>query len=62
MQSIHVRRYGPGGPAGFLGTVEPDDRSWIIYVDKQNQASFWRRRETTDEEGRVEHSYYNAEG
>ncbi len=45
MQNIHVRRYKQPAPGGFQGTVEPEDRSWVIFIDKEGHATFWRRGE-----------------
>lgn len=43
MQNIHVRRYQTPSPGGFQGSVEPEDRSWVIFIDKDGHATFWRR-------------------
>ena len=45
MQNIHVRRYQQPAPGGYQGTVEPEDRSWIVFIDKDGHATFWRRGE-----------------
>lgn len=49
MQNIHVRRYQDSH--AFQGSIEPEDRSWVIFVDKDGHATFWRRGELeiTDE-------------
>ena len=49
MQNIHVRRYKDAHQ--FQGSVEPEDRSWCIFIDKNGHATFWRRGELeiTDE-------------
>lgn len=41
MQNVHVRRYPQSHP--YQGTVEPEDRSWIIFIDNKGHATFWRR-------------------
>ena len=43
MQNIHVRRYKDAH--AFQGSVEPEDRSWVVFVDKDGHATFWRRAE-----------------
>ena len=41
MQNIHVRRYKDAH--NFQGSVEPEDRSWIVFIDKDGHATFWRK-------------------
>lgn len=41
MQPIHISRYEPGGQ--YQGTVVPEDRSWILWVDKNGEPTLWRR-------------------
>jgi hypothetical protein len=43
MQNIHVRRYKDAH--AFQGSIEPEDRSWIVFIDKEGHATFWRRGE-----------------
>lgn len=43
MQNIHVCRYKDSH--AFQGSVEPEDRSWVIFIDKDGHATFWRRGE-----------------
>jgi hypothetical protein len=43
MQNIHVRRYKDAH--NFQGSVEPEDRSWIVFIDKDGHATFWRKGE-----------------
>lgn len=43
MQNIHVRRYQSPAPGGYQGTIEPEDKSWIVFIDKDGKASFWRK-------------------
>lgn len=45
MQNIHVRRYQQPAPGGYQGTIEPEDRSWLVFIDKDGHATFWRRAE-----------------
>lgn len=46
MQNIHVRRYQ--SHENFQGSVEPEDRSWVVFVDKDGHATFWRRGELAE--------------
>lgn len=45
MQNINVRRYKQPAPGGFQGSIEPEDCSWVIFIDKDDHATFWRRGE-----------------
>jgi len=55
MQNIHVKRYQT--PGVWAGTVEPEDRSWIVFLASDGEASFWRRIEVTEPEGHIRHDY-----
>lgn len=57
MQNIHVRRYKDAH--NFQGSIEPDDRSWIIFIDKDGHATFWRRAQIAPDPKDVEQ--YGAE-
>ena len=66
MQNIHVKRYQ--SPNGYQGSIEPEDRSWIVFVDDAGKATFWRRAELADivdaaALGEVgdNHAYYDVE-
>jgi hypothetical protein len=59
MQNIHVSRYQT--PSEYQGSVEPDDRSWIVFVDKNGEATFWRRFQTETEDGKTISCYADAE-
>lgn len=43
MTYVKVRRYSDPA-AGFLGYIEPDDRSWIVYVGLDNTPLFFAHR------------------
>ncbi len=43
MQPIHVKRYQ--NPNGYQGSIEPEDRSWVVFIDDQGRATLWRRVE-----------------
>lgn len=59
MQNIHVSRYQ--NIAGYLGSIAPEDRSWIVFVDKDGEATFWRRFQAETEDGKTVHCYADAE-
>lgn len=61
MQPIHVKRYQ--NPCGYQGSIEPEDRSWLVFVDDQGQATFWRRVEVKEAtaDAPAEHAYCDAE-
>lgn len=65
MQDIHVNRY-KSREHGFQGSIEPEDRSWIVFVDNAGQATFWREVEVDNPEapeaiGGVRHAYVDVE-
>jgi hypothetical protein len=39
MQSIHIGRYEQ--PNGFAGWVEPEDRSWVLFVATDGSATLY---------------------
>jgi hypothetical protein len=41
--------------------IEPEDRSWIVFVPSEGDALFYRRFEFRDEEGKIEHAYADVE-
>lgn len=60
--NINVRRYAEGGPAGWEGTVEPDDGSWIVLLPTDGGAAlFYRRAKLELLDGQTEHHYYDVE-
>lgn len=63
MQNIHVKRYDdPAAVGGFLGTIEPEDRSFIVFVNADGTPQLWLRVKVEGERpGEVEHSYASAE-
>lgn len=47
MQSIFVGRYKQGSQKphrAWDGWVEPEDRSWILFIDNDGHPSLWRYR------------------
>lgn len=65
MQNIHVKRYET--PGLWAGQIEPEDRSWVLFIDSDNEATFWRKCEIPEggaksaEPGKVIHCYIDAE-
>ena len=59
MQNIHVKRYQT--PGIWSGAIEPEDRSWIVFIATDGEASFWRECEATTLDGKTEHAYIDAE-
>jgi hypothetical protein len=60
MQNIHVGRYKTPG-TGYQGWIEPEDKSWLVFIDDKGLATFWRCCETTNEEGKTVRGYIDAE-
>jgi len=58
MQAIHVKRYAT--PGVWAGTIEPEDRNWIVFVASDGAASFWRRTSAAIECGAHAASYEPA--
>ena len=48
MQNLTVGRYiEPSVKTTYQGWIEPEDRSWIIYLDAEGQpVLYWRERES----------------
>lgn len=57
MQNIHIKRYEPTQGTGFQGCIEPEDRSWVVFLDAAGRPTLWHRVEGTGSEGKVEHAY-----
>lgn len=45
MQNIHVGRYSNPQKVGWEGWLEPDDRSWIAFVDLAGRPVFYLHRD-----------------
>lgn len=52
MQSIYVSRYNPElqSKAKWAGTIEPEDRSWILFIDTDNVPHLYLHRDISPEE------------
>ena len=61
MQNIHVKRYSNPEAVGFQGSIEPEDRSWIVFIRNDGETSFWRRTEAEASVGRTDSRYANVE-
>jgi hypothetical protein len=57
MQNIHVKRFNDN----VRGVIEPDDRSWLLVVDADDTAVFYRRTEAKIVRGKACHRYTDAE-
>lgn len=50
MPDVTVHRYDAAPVAGFIGYIEPADRSWILYVAEDGEPHFYPHRA---DDGRV---------
>ena len=41
MQRIYVKRYV--NAPNYQGMIEPEDRSWIVFIANDGEATLWRR-------------------
>lgn len=48
---IHVKRYASPESLGYQATIEPADRRWLVFVDKDGDATMWRRVSVTSYPG-----------
>ncbi len=61
MQNIHVKRYG-NIDCGYQGSIEPEDRAWIVFIDAKGEATFWRRDSLCEaDDGSPQHHYVDVE-
>lgn len=44
MQNIEVHRY-PQPTAGYVGYLEPEDKSWIAFIDTDGRPKFYLERD-----------------
>ena len=58
MQPIHIKRFKQGD---YIGSIEPEDRSWAVFIAKDGTATLWRRTELFDNPEGYEHGYLNVE-
>lgn len=45
MNNIKVGRYSNPQKTGWLGWIEPADKSWIVFVDLKNNAKIYLNRD-----------------
>lgn len=45
MSNVSVHRYGED--VGYAGWIEPDDRSWIVFITDDNKPELFARRDAT---------------
>lgn len=45
MQSITVHRYSNPQELGWAGTLEPEDKSWIAFIDNAGRPTFFLNRD-----------------
>lgn len=60
MQNIHVKRYSNPEAVGYQGTIEPEDRTWLLFLDLEGRPSLYLQAEGRDEDGKVVHDYLAA--
>jgi len=59
-QNIHVKRYSDPS-AGWALSIEPEDRSFVVFVPNEGDALFYRRVEFETGDGKLEHGYADVE-
>lgn len=47
MQNIHVGRYSNAHDIGWAGWIEPNDKSWIAFIDLDGRPTFFLERDAT---------------
>ena len=47
MQKINVYRYPQPKAVGWAGTIEPEDKSWIAFIDLDGVPHFYLHRDET---------------
>lgn len=45
MQNISIQRYAPDAGHGFSGCIEPEDRSWILFLRDDGEPVFFAKRD-----------------
>jgi len=54
-------RYSHPKAVGYQGSIEPEDSSWVVFVDNQGEPTLWRRVETTTADGKTDSFYADVE-
>lgn len=60
MQQIHVRRYEDPKAVHYQGLVEPQDRSWTLFIDGDGAPSLFVRSEVKEADGKTDHALVNV--
>jgi len=47
MQNIQIKRYANPRAVGYAGYLEPEDRSWIAFIDNDGRPGFFLDRDST---------------
>lgn len=59
MQNIHVKRYADTNH-GYHGTVEPEDRSWVLFLPKEGDPELFLQVEGETADGQTVSGYMPA--
>ncbi len=58
MQNIHVKRYSHPSKVGYAGSIEPEDRSWILFIpDDGSVPQLWQQGEVEVKDGQTMSGY-----
>lgn len=60
MQQIHVKRYEDPKTVHYQGSVEPEDRSWALFIDEAGTPSLFVRVALTEGEAQTDHALVNV--
>ena len=60
MQNIHVKRYSNPEGARHLGWIEPEDRSWLLFIDAEGHPVLMLRKDVEQTPESTESTYVNA--
>jgi hypothetical protein len=60
MQNIHVKRFTPE-PGCYHGSVEPEDRSWLLLLRDDGVPVLMKRVAFEDDDGTTKHGYLDVE-
>lgn len=61
MQNIHVRRYQHPDSTQYRGWVEPEDRSWILFIPQEGAPQLYLEVECEDGDGKTVRGYTPAD-
>lgn len=45
MQQINVKRYADPKATGWAGWIEPEDKSWVAFIDLKGHPTFFLNRD-----------------